>query len=851
MKTTSEKPASILSPLRGTRIRAGAFENRRKGSLKKNAVQSHTHGLIVDSVRSSRWSTLLLGCLASIGILLLRTQGTQFPIWLYVEYAVAAVVVCAVCASQQFLKLSLTRWDAVSFCKLAVPLLLILMPTLSSLLQVRVCGGTGEATELIWLASVQYAAIWLAATSSTSRQEWTSFLLSCFLMIFGIATSDREGMFYVVVPFGLFASWWMMSRYWQTIEAGFVAVEHVPLVRLRLIAIIGVVGGTSLIAYCVHTQGPVMHVLDGFMPTSGGKQRADSAARQGVGDGDMLVAAKDEAYTFGPVDSDLFLDSQMPSMYDLASEVYGEPTPRIRQYSRAISLQSQVQEAQEEGSESKQNGREFSSLRQPQRTGDATKPGSKDSRAVFYLIGEVPLHLRVESYDEFDGVIWRNSPHVNFTKSYSQPTLLDIAGKPWMHLQQYSQDLVVPQRNRLSIKVIGMKSPRLPSPSLLTNVHIDRVDQEDFFSWTADGQLMMPNREYVPQLTVAHMLYQIPKLHPLRHSDSMFGRLSHDTRLHNHSEGFPNHKSWVTAYLQTHASRHHLREFVDRIISQSENLAGGTPTDWQRVEAITAWMRTNIHHDPLATPPTDCNDTVAYLLEHKRGPDYLIASATTMLIRSLGIPSRLATGFYASPDHYDMKAGQTEVLPEHLHTWTEVYCHGLWIPVEPTEGFAVPREFRTWTQWAAECVWAMRAAIVRHPFAFAAGCLLFVIVVYARRQIGNSLISIMLLPTAAAPLQLRLKWMTRLTLIRLWIMGNARPAKLTIRQLVESQLARIPSVSVSDREIYILALQRLAYAPAQSKASTLRENASELRRVCWAIHRCGIFPTVRSLSSRS
>lgn len=831
MKPVTTMRPSVLNPHRGKRASVGSQRASRWNA---------------SVLRSSKWSTLFLSCLASIGILLLRTQGTQFPLWLYAEYAIAGAIVCIVCAMSQYDTPTLTRLRTHVVAKVAIPLLLLSMPFVSSVIQVRFCGGTGEATELIWLAVVQYAAIWLAATSATSRQEWTSFLLSCFLMIFGIATSDREGMLFVVVPFGLFASWWMMSRYWQTIEAGFVSVEHVPLVRLRLIAIIGVVGGTSLIAYCVHTQGPVMHVLDGFMPTSGGKQRAESSARQGVGDGDMLVAAKDEAYTFGPVDSDLFLDSQMPSMYDLASEVYGEPTPRIRQYSRAISLESQVQEAQEEGSESKQNGREFSALRQPRSNGNPSKPGSKDSRAVFYLIGEVPLHLRVESYDEFDGVTWRNSPHVNFAKTYNAPTLLEIAGKPWMHLQQYTQDLVVPQRNRLSIKVIGMKSSRLPSPSQVTNIHIDRVDQEDFFAWTPDGQLMMPNREYVPQLTVAHLMYQTPKLHPLREAESMFSRLSHDTRLHNHSEGYPNHKSWVTAYLQTHASRHHLRELVDKIVSESDVLAGSPPTDWQKVEAITRWMRTNVRHDPNATPPEDCVDTVAYLLEHKKGPDYLIASATTMLIRSLGIPSRLATGFYASPEYYDMKAGQTEVLPEHLHTWSEVYCHGMWIPVEPTQGFAIPREYLTWSQWSAECFWMVRSWIVRHPGFCAVVCLTVLFCVYARRQIGNTVISVLLLPAAAAPLPVRLKWMTRLTLMRLWILGDARPAKLTMRQLVEKQLSVLPSVSAAERETYVLALQRLAYAPPQSVASSLRENASELRRVCWAIQCSGLFPALGS-----
>lgn len=122
-------------------------------------------------------------------------------------------------------------------------------------------------------------------------------------------------MIWIVVLFGLLASWSLMVRYWQSIERGFVAVESVPLVRMRIILVAILCTVTTSIGAVAVLNKSSITLLDGFMPTSGGKKDADPSARSGVGDGDMLVAAQDEAYTFGPVDSNLFLDSQVPSMY--------------------------------------------------------------------------------------------------------------------------------------------------------------------------------------------------------------------------------------------------------------------------------------------------------------------------------------------------------------------------------------------------------------------------------------------------------------------------------------------------------------------------------------------------------
>ncbi|MFN9984986.1 MAG: hypothetical protein ACK52S_05480, partial [Pirellula sp.] len=276
---------------------------------------------------SKNWTVYLLASLASLSILSLRLSGSSDRIWLSCEFAMVWFVAFWIRwqSSQKSKKNRPLEVPAenpsiasrnMPFWSLSLGAIAILSPWLSSIVQIRLLGSSGEANELIWLAMLQYAALWGAAIAEQDRSEWLSFLMSCFLVIFGLATSDRPNMIQLVIPFAAVACWWLMAKYWNSIERGFVASESVPLIRMRAL----VLGSIALIAgitLAVVTKQSIRNsALDGFMPTSGGQKRGESWSRQGVGDGDMLVAAKDEAYTFGPVDSDLFLDSEVPSMYD-------------------------------------------------------------------------------------------------------------------------------------------------------------------------------------------------------------------------------------------------------------------------------------------------------------------------------------------------------------------------------------------------------------------------------------------------------------------------------------------------------------------------------------------------------
>lgn len=817
--------------------------------------------------------TLILALLAGFCISLLRYSGTSDPIWLIAEVSIMSLISCSVALGYPTLK---ARFSAASNSRsiergkspkpesptlrrleIALGIFMVLTPWVSRWLLVRYFGSNGEANELVALAMLQYGGLWQAAFARSPRQEWLSFLISCFLVLFGLASSDRSGMIQVVIPFTLLASWWLMARYWEQIEEGYLVSQSVSVlpVRLSMLSLFG------LVALAVVTWGwwnrDAANRLDGFMPTSGGNQQAENWARQGVGDGDMLIAAQDEAFTFGPVDSELFLESEVPSMYDLANDIYGEATPKQRKYARAISLNDSVQEMEKEGTESKKNSKEFSAVRQPKGSLQAFKPKGNSSKAVAYVIGEAPQWLRLESYDHFEDNVWSHSTESAVPRASQHPSLVTIREKPWMEVQSPSRDLVFPVRERLAVKLINLKSPRLLTPSLVTHLHIDKIDQEDFFSWMGDGQLMMPNRDFVPQLTVVHQMIQTPRLHPLRTSKSGYSAISHGKLAHQRENENDKVKvnPWLGRYLQL--PDHHQNPSV-AVSSFLEQVRAQTPpdaTDWQRIESVVRSLRTfkvdaNAALGSLAERKNESEkelDAIDEVLSSSKGTDYLIATAAAVLIRQMGIPARLSTGFFVSPNRFDRKSGQTEVLPEDLHTWAEVYVHGIWLPIEPSGSYPMPREYRTWQQWAIEMVWACRDLIRLHPIAFATCILSLALFVWIRRRIATLVLSlssllILLIPTAWLPPEGRLRFCLWFLRCRMWFQGEPVEQSKTVSQWLKEQLRGAGDVA---NEGFIRLVHRVAYGPERLRSIEPENSAlvtSVLRNVILSSMRSAVKP---------
>ncbi len=121
-----------------------------------------------------------------------------------------------------------------------------------------------------------------------------------------------------------------------------------------------------------------------------------------------------------------------------------------------------------------------------------------------------------------------------------------------------------------------------------------------------------------------------------------------------------------------------LRELALEIIASQQ-----TPFD--KAQAITTYLRTEIEYQKTISEPfpQDRDPVLWVLFEYKKGFCMYYASAETLMLRSIGIPARMAVGF--AEGDYDETKGNYTVAYEDSHAWPEVYFPGIgWVEFEPT-----------------------------------------------------------------------------------------------------------------------------------------------------------------------
>ena len=128
---------------------------------------------------------------------------------------------------------------------------------------------------------------------------------------------------------------------------------------------------------------------------------------------------------------------------------------------------------------------------------------------------------------------------------------------------------------------------------------------------------------------------------------------------------------------------------------------GHTATEYDIVTALTSWLQANYRYSleiGHVQPGVDAVDQ--FLFADKKGYCEQFATAATLMLRSLGIPARLATGY--STGTYDPVLNQSVVRERDAHAWVEVFFpNDGWVPVDPSPGFAGLPATKFPDRWAA------------------------------------------------------------------------------------------------------------------------------------------------------
>lgn len=138
-----------------------------------------------------------------------------------------------------------------------------------------------------------------------------------------------------------------------------------------------------------------------------------------------------------------------------------------------------------------------------------------------------------------------------------------------------------------------------------------------------------------------------------------------------------NYPSEITAtYLQLPKVDPRVPQFAAQITHQATN-------DFDKAAAIETYLRTRFGYTlelPRTTPP----DPIAhFLFERKQGHCEYFASSMAVMLRTLGIPSRVVNGFHS--DEFNDLTGNYIVRAKDAHSWVEAYFPGYgWQTFDPT-----------------------------------------------------------------------------------------------------------------------------------------------------------------------
>jgi transglutaminase-like putative cysteine protease len=186
----------------------------------------------------------------------------------------------------------------------------------------------------------------------------------------------------------------------------------------------------------------------------------------------------------------------------------------------------------------------------------------------------------------------------------------------------------------------------------------------DVFSWSASPSLL-PGETYQMEAMLSN-----PTIQELRATGT-------------------DYPEWVTdKYLQLP------QDFSPRIKTLAEEITADAETPYDKAMAITSYLRQNIEYaDVLPATPAN-KDTLEWVLfEYKKAYCVYYATSEILMLRSLGIPARLAVGFSQGTAFTDKEdviednrtARQFLVREKNAHAWPEVYFPSVgWVEFEPT-----------------------------------------------------------------------------------------------------------------------------------------------------------------------
>src|ERR1700680_2897879 len=129
-----------------------------------------------------------------------------------------------------------------------------------------------------------------------------------------------------------------------------------------------------------------------------------------------------------------------------------------------------------------------------------------------------------------------------------------------------------------------------------------------------------------------------------------------------------------------------------RVVSLAKEITGSADNNYDKAAAVERYLRTHFGYT-LQPPRRLRGDPIAnFLFERKKGHCEYFCSAMAIMLRTLGIPSRVVNGFRTG--EFNDLTSQYLVRASNAHSWVAAYFPGYgWTSFDPTP--AAPAQMRT------------------------------------------------------------------------------------------------------------------------------------------------------------
>lgn len=127
--------------------------------------------------------------------------------------------------------------------------------------------------------------------------------------------------------------------------------------------------------------------------------------------------------------------------------------------------------------------------------------------------------------------------------------------------------------------------------------------------------------------------------------------------------------------------------FPSSVVETTRSVIGDASSSYEAALTLQNWFRSEFTYS-LEIQEGHGNNAIENFLNDRIGYCEQFAGTYSAMLRSVGIPSRVAVGFTPGTNN---GANQFSVVGRNAHAWPEVWFDGLgWVPFEPTPGRGAP-----------------------------------------------------------------------------------------------------------------------------------------------------------------